>query len=212
MPKSNINIKCRENVTKQQREAIKRLSEDKSIVIKEADKGGSVVIMDSEHYKTMAYSTLNDHEYYEHLETNHHRTNMIAYRKLIDKHKTVLTEKEESYLLQFESKDSNFYGLPKVHKSAQIAAKCAESSTQIIQINDVTDLKLRPIIAGPQCLTHRLSNLIDIVLRPLTKRVKSYLRDTMDFLNHLPEHIPEDTILASFDVESLYSNIPHDLG
>ena len=31
----------------------------------------------------------------------------------------------------------------------------------------------------------------------------------MDFL---PEHIPEDTILASFDVESLYSNIPHDLG
>ena len=114
--------------------------------------------------------------------------------------------------MQFESKDSNFYGLPKVHKSAQITSKCAESSTQIIQINDITDLKLRPIIAGPQCLTHRLSNLIDIVLRPLTKRVKSYLRDTMDFLNHLPEHIPEDTILASFDVESLYSNIPHDLG
>ena len=79
-------------------------------------------------------------------------------------------------------------------------------------MNDITDLKLRPIIAGPQCLTHRLSNLIDIVLRPLTKRVKSYLRDTMDFLNHLPEQIPEDTILASFDVESLYSNIPHDLG
>ena len=108
MPKSNINIKCRENVTKQQREAIKRLSEDKSIVIKEADKGGSVVIMDSEHYKTMAYSTLNDHEYYEHLETNPQRTNMIAYRKLIDKHKTVLTEKEERYLLHIESKDSNF--------------------------------------------------------------------------------------------------------
>ena len=79
-------------------------------------------------------------------------------------------------------------------------------------MNDITDLKPRPIIAGPQCLTHRLSYLIDIVLRPLTKRVKSYLRDTIDFLNHLPEHIPEDTILASFDVESLYLNIPHDLG
>ena len=34
----------------------------------------------------------------------------------------------------------------------------------------------------------------------------------MDFLSHLPEHILEDTIIASFDVESLYSNIPHDLG
>ena len=73
--------------------------------------------MDSEHYKTMAYSNLN-YEYYEHLEKNPHRTNMIAYcRKLIDKHKTDLTEKEESDLLQFESKDSNFYGLLEVHKS-----------------------------------------------------------------------------------------------
>ena len=78
---------------------------------------------------------------------------MIAYRKLINKHKTVLTEKEESYQLQFESKDSNFYRLPKFHKSAQIASKCAESSTQIIQVTDITDLKLRPIIAGHQCLT-----------------------------------------------------------
>lgn len=61
-------------------------------------------------------------------------------------------------------------------------------------------------------MTHRLSNLIDIVLRPLTKRVRSYLRDTMDFLNHLPENVSDETILATFDVESLYSNIPHDLG
>ena len=173
MQKSNININCKENVTKQQRKAIKRLSEDKSIVIKELDKGGQVVVMDSEHYQTMTYSTLNDNEYYEHLEKNPHRTNMIAYRRLIDTHKTVLTEKEESYLLQFESNDSHFYVLPKVHKSAPIASKCAESSTQIIQMNDITDLKLRPIIAGPQCLTHRLSNLIDIALRPLTKRVKA---------------------------------------
>lgn len=34
----------------------------------------------------------------------------------------------------------------------------------------------------------------------------------MDFLNHLPETVPENIILASFDVQSLYSNIPHNLG
>ena len=87
-----------------------------------------------------------------------------------------------------------------------------ESSTQIVQMNDITDLKLRPILAGPQCLTQRLSNLIHLALRPLTKRLISYLRNTMDFLIRLHEHIPGDMILASFDVESLYSNIPHDLG
>ena len=52
---------------KQQRDAIKQLSEDRSIVIKEADKGGSVVIMDSEHYKTITHDILNDDKYYEHL-------------------------------------------------------------------------------------------------------------------------------------------------
>ena len=35
----------------------------------------------------------------------------------------------------------------------------------------------------------------------------------MDFLNHLPEAaVSYDTFLVSFDVESFYSNIPHDLG
>ena len=71
---------------------------------------------------------------------------------------------------------------------------------------------LRPIVAGPVCQTHRLSNLVDILLCPLTKRVKSYLRDTTDFLNHFPSDVPENTLLATFDVESLYSNIPHELG
>ncbi len=49
-------------------------------------------------------------------------------------------------------------------------------------------------------------------MKPYTKHVKSYLRDTTDFLNALPQSIPPDTILTSFDVESLYSNIPHTLG
>ena len=32
------------------------------------------------------------------------------------------------------------------------------------------------------------------------------------FLNHLPKTIPGEIIFASFDAESLYSNIPDDLG
>ena len=42
--------------------------------------------------------------------------------------------------------------------------------------------------------------------------MKSYLRDTTDFLNYLPSEISENTLLVSFDVQSLYSNIPHQLG
>ena len=74
------------------------------------------------------------------------------------------------------------------------------------------NLKLRPIIAGPSCQTHRLSNLLDILLKPFTEFIPSYVRDDLDFLNHLPKHIPKESILVSFDVESLYSSIPHTLG
>ena len=34
----------------------------------------------------------------------------------------------------------------------------------------------------------------------------------MDFLTHLPKTVPGQTVLASFDVESLNSYTPHDLG
>lgn len=34
----------------------------------------------------------------------------------------------------------------------------------------------------------------------------------MDFLNHLPKTVENNTTLVSFDVTSLYTNIPHNLG
>ena len=81
-----------------------------------------------------------------------------------------------------------------------------------MEVSEVKDDILRPIVAGPVCLTHRLSNLLDIILRPYTQRVKSNLRDTTEFLNNLPDRVPPSTLLVSFDSEALYSNIPHGLG
>ena len=75
------------------------------------------------------------------------------------------------------------------------------------------NLTFRHIVAGPVCETHRLSNLSDILLQPYTKYVKkSYIKDTKDYLQELPNEIDKNSILVVFDVENLYSNIPHDLG
>ena len=81
-----------------------------------------------------------------------------------------------------------------------------------MELKPPENLTFRPIVAGPVCETHRLSNLLDILLQPYTKYVKSYIKDTKDFLTKLPENIDENSILVTFDVENLYSNIPHDLG
>ena len=69
-------------------------------------------------------------------------------------------------------------------------------------------LSLRPIVAGLTCETHRLSNLIDILLQPYTKHIKSYIKDTTDFLSKLPTSTNPDTLLVSFGVVNLYTNIP----
>ena len=74
------------------------------------------------------------------------------------------------------------------------------------------DLKLRPIIAGPKCPTHRLSHFVDVILQPLTKHVDSYVKDTLDILKKLPTDLEEGMNLATYDVENLYGNIDHNTG
>ena len=60
--------------------------------------------------------------------------------------------------------------------------------------------------------TSHLSNLIDILIKPLITFVRSNLRDSTEFINKLPGNVPNETILNSFDITGLYANIPHDLG
>ena len=74
------------------------------------------------------------------------------------------------------------------------------------------DLKFRPIIAGPICPTSNLSTMLDEMLKPLLPQIKSYIRDDHDFLQKLNRNITDSMIFASFDVESLYTNIDHHLG
>ena len=187
---------------------MKILRTNSEIIIKEADKGGATIIMNKGDYKELVETILNGEVYYTKLNTSPEKELNLKYKKFLQKFKSQMTEKEFDYLLNFEVKTNNFYGLPKVHKSK----KSMKSVNQQILDMSKSDLKLRPIVAGPSCHTHRLSNLIDILLRPYTKHVTSSLRDTTDFLNNLPDTILKDTILTSFDIEALYSNIPHKLG
>ena len=145
--------------------------------------------MDKQHYKEMVHSIITDTEYHEKLDKDPHKDILHKYNKYLKKYQTHLTRKELDYLQNFEVKTSQFYGLPKIHKSKTFSDKCRCSDSSYVETNGVTDLKLRPIEAGPSCLTHRLSNLLDILLRPYTKQVKSNLRDTTDFLNNLPDKI-----------------------
>ena len=123
-----------------------------------------------------------------------------------------ITRNERNYLLDFECKSSMFYGLPKIHKSKLINKECTQIDGEYLELLDPEDLTFRPIVAGPACETHRLSNLIDILLKPFISKVQSYVKDDVDFLKYVTKIVPQNTLLVSFDIVSLYTNISHDLG
>ena len=94
-------------------------------------------------------------------------------------------------------------------KSKWIQNAIKEQQKEYVNIIEPSDLKLRPIVAGPICPTRPLSNLIDILLKPFLLHIKSYVKDNLDFLSKSSRENYEDNLLVMFDVVNLYTNIPH---
>ena len=71
----------------------------------------------------------------------------------------------------------------------------------------------RPIISGVSGPTEKLSAFVDKLLQSIAQQQKSYLEDTTDFINFIERtKVPENAILVSMDVTSLYTNIPQEEG
>ena len=86
-----------------------------------------------------------------------------------------------------------FYMLPKIHKPNNPG---------------------RPVISSVNSHTEKLSAYVDEFLRPLAQALPSHIRDTTDFIIRLKNlgRVPENNILATLDVSSLYTNIDTDDG
>ena len=204
--------KFKSNCTKSQWDNILELKSDTNIIIKEADKGSAVVVMDIQYYRQLVLKMLKDDTYYETVKKYNSKKIMQKLVVLLNLYRKGLTDKEVDYICNFKCKTSNMYGLPKIHKSKIISEECSKAESVCVNIQSPPDLSLRPIIAGPACETHRLSNFLDILLKPFLRYVDSFVRDDIDMLNHLPKTVSENTLIVSFDVVSLYTNIPHNFG
>ena len=75
----NAATKNKSNISKNEWEAIKSLKENDSIVIKEADKGGAVVVMNKTHYYSMVVKILQD-------EVTYKKTNEYCDKKSFQRH------------------------------------------------------------------------------------------------------------------------------
>ncbi|XP_071489266.1 uncharacterized protein [Diadema antillarum] len=71
----------------------------------------------------------------------------------------------------------------------------------------------RPIVSSVDSLTEPMSKTVDKKLQTYLPKIKSYVKDTTDFLNKIKSAtLSSDCLLVTMDVKSLYTNIPHDHG
>ena len=59
-----------------------------------------------------------------------------------------------------------------------------------------------PVISSIICHTSRISEFVDYYLQPEVKKLKSYVKDTTDFIMKIEviDHVSDDSYLVSLDV------------
>ena len=69
----------------------------------------------------------------------------------------------------------------------------------------------RPVISSINSHTTKISKYIDNQLQPHVKELKSYVKDSTDFIWKINsmKNIRDNSILVTMDVRSLYPNIPN---
>ena len=192
----NFEYPYQRNLTKDEQKALENLRSYEDIIIKQADKGSAVVVIDKETYINEARRQLDDREVYTQLDRDPTEDMAeIINERIKDCHdKGNIDKKTRDYLLVSEdARPGRFYLLPKIHKPG-----CPG----------------RPVVSGCSTPTEKISEFVDNKLRPLVPEVESYVKDTNDFLRKLGEigELPEGTILCTIDVVGLYPHIPHDEG
>ena len=203
-------IPVHDNLTKDERAALKDLSNNNNIVIKPADKGGATIIFDKDYYRdTLVKSGHLSTNTYSKVTENSDKSVFSKIINLVKKHKECLTNDERAYLTKFKWVSSQLYVLPKIHKCKELITQ-STSDIDYVEIPPPYDLKGRPIVGGPESPTQQISTLIEKILTPLVPFLKSYIKD--DFLRKLPRYINYPCSLFTCDIESLYTSIPTSLG
>lgn len=174
------------NLSRDELLALKSPRENTDIVLLKADKGGAIVILDKSDYVNKMIDHLSNSGCYVKLKKNplKYVPKVVAATIKSNLSLSPLSRK----LIESNPLTPRIYGLPKIHKFGA---------------------PLRPIvntISGPTCF---LAKFLALKLKPLVGRTDSFVKDSGSFVKELKDvkSDPRD-LLVSFDVVSLYTQIP----
>ena len=184
------------NLPLNERKAITELKNNSEINVKKADKGTTTVIMNKLDKTQEGQTLLDDGNNYTPLEDPMAGATFQKVKQIVEElHQgSFIDEMTVKWLSQTPNppRIPVFYTLTKIHKPTPVG---------------------RPIVAGNDGPTERISSFVDSLLQPIAKSQKSYLKDTTDFVNFIERRkFPKDVFLVTLDVASLYTNIPQEEG
>lgn len=191
-----------DNLTPSHRLALSQLKRNSDIVIKPADKGSAIVILDRQQYLVEAYRQLENRKHYMPIP---HSLQAETQSRLISifqslKQKGLINHKQMLYLIgPNPPRARQFYLLPKIHKSPSTWTVPHEIPPG------------HPIVSDCGSESYNAAQYIDHFLNPLSQLHDSYLRDTYDFIGKIKNHkFSADSFL--FTIDSLYTNTDTTLG
>ena len=153
-----------------------------------ADKGRATVILDKNTYFQKMDDLLSDAATYKKLAgdpTNTNRNAIIAALAPIEKYVPPSLHKR---LFPTTTNPPRMFGQPKIHK---------------------TGLPMRPIVSARDTIFSELTRECARILTPLVGGSQHHLRDSIDLVDKLRDKvIPPDFRLVSFDLVSMFTNIP----
>ena len=175
--------------------ALQDLRKNQDIKIMPADKGGQIVILDTEEYKEKAQSLLDDTNTYEKLNKNP----LIGFNKSVRKEieNNLKQYDDPNWKFKFLKENCSlpyFYGLPKLHKEG------VPLRPVVSQVNSIT----RPIAAW-------LASQLSVYLGCFSN---AHVKNSLEFKSRLNEFAQEnDTTslrMISLDIQQLFTSVPVD--
>ena len=168
-------------------DAVRYLKNNKDLIICKADKGGKVVVTDKTIYNNKMQDILRDTNAYTELRSNPLKSWQQSFNKQIKSLLKNHVDLERNFR-SFMPSLPMMYGLPKIHKE---------------------NVPMRPIISTVNSVNYKLASWLSKHLTPFLNKISGcHLINTIDFTDKIRNVNIDKKKFVSFDVDSLYTNVP----
>ena len=186
-----VGMKIKDNLSAEDKQIIKEVISDPSIIICPADKGKAIVIEDRDSYLRKMQQQIDEGDY------------VIEKRK----EKTLLDKLHKKLITQLKIMDIDMDDFSEKRKYL-VSAPVLGHMYLLIKVHK-KNFPGRAVVSQIDDPTYKVCKILKDILNPLTENGQSFIQNSFDLkktLNIL--NIDKNDIQASFDVVALYPSIP----